>query len=73
MIPFAISILTLFSPKYKVLCGSKGNFLEFAASCEECSQDASVCGGGGPYGEPADCKWTNQKCIFDESKSLIFD
>ena len=57
---FEISILTLFSPKYKVYCGN--GELNYADSCEGFPQGngASWCKG---Y-----CQWTDQKCIFDESE-----
>ena len=69
MILFETSILTLFSPKYKVYCGPENDGKSlFADSCEKCPQEESKC--GGLY---ASCQWTNQKCIIDESESFIFD
>ena len=63
---FEISILTLFSPKYKAFCGFHDGKNHYGATCEECSQgNASWC--------KVNCQWTDQKCIFDESESFIFD
>ena len=71
MILFETSILTLFSPKYKVYCGPENDGKSlFADSCEKCPQEESKCGG-----RYASCQWTNRKCIIDEraSESFIFD
>ena len=69
MILFEISILTLFSPKYKVYCGYENGKSYYADSCEKCPQEESKCGSS----RVSSCQWTNQKCIIDESESFIFD